>query len=70
MSKDGHVWPKTQTEPHPLISAQKHLWVANGEASAHAFFFYNVEEHRGFKAALKFLGCGEGWLYGGEQEKE
>lgn len=25
---------------------------------------------RGFKAALKFLGCGEGWLYGGEQEKE
>lgn len=25
---------------------------------------------RGFKAALKFLGSGEGWLYVGEQEKE
>lgn len=43
VSKDGHVWPKTQTAPHPLISAQKHLWVADGEASAHTF--RNVEEH-------------------------
>ena len=69
VSKDGHVWPKTQTEPRPLISAQKHLLgVADGEASARTF--HNVEEHRGFKAALKFLGCGEGSLYGGEQERE
>lgn len=69
MSKDGHVWPKTQTVPHPLISARKHLWVADGETSMHTF--YNVEGTvRGFKAALKFLGCGEGWLYRGEQEKE
>lgn len=43
VSKDGHVWPKTQTAPHPLISAQKHLWVADGEASARTF--RNVEEH-------------------------
>lgn len=43
VSKDGHVWPKTQTAPHPLISAQKHLWVADGEASTHTF--RNVEEH-------------------------
>lgn len=43
MSKDQHVWPKTQTAPHPLISAQKHLWVPDREASAHTF--ESAEEH-------------------------
>lgn len=33
VSKAGHVWPKTQTAPHPLISSQKHLWVwGSGDA--------------------------------------
>lgn len=37
MSKDGHVWPKTQTAPHPLISAREHLSVADGGESARTF---------------------------------
>lgn len=66
VSKDGHVWPKTQTAPHPLISARKHLlgcwWVGEGWRRACC----DVEEqHDGFKAALKFLGCREGRLHGG-----
>lgn len=68
VSKDGHVWPKTQTAPHLLISAQKHLWVADGEASAHTLC--NVEEHwEGSKLPLNSWAVGRDG-YTGENKRK
>lgn len=52
MSKDGHVWPQTQTAPHPLISAQKHLGLGWGGVDG----CVSQRGLGGFKAAPKILG--------------
>ena len=68
MSKDGHVWPKTQTAPHPLISARKHLWVADGEMRTHTL--YNVDEHgQGSKPPLNSWAAGRDG-YTGENKRK
>lgn len=74
VSKDGHVWPKTQTAPHPLISARKHLlgcWrVGEGWRWALAHVATLKNSAMGSKPPLNSWAAGRDVYMGEEQENE
>lgn len=74
VSKDGHVWPKTQTAPHPLISARKHLlgcWrVGEGWRRALAHVATLKNSAMGSKPPLNSWAAGRDVYMREEQENE